>query len=358
MCFSENRAQVKELFKDYINHYMSEVDHKEGFVYDNTKSLATKDAKMNKVMLDEIFKLAHFSADSNVSVAMWAQNPVLNWAAFSVVNTLIDMIIPDIIVRDVGIYSDVRVGDWGDTFRFDVEPNDLFFVSKAGRDQRTVEFQRQYQTTVTVNPENRELTVAVNLYKVLCGVESLAKLAVKAALSMESEVNRDIYLGFDNAMKALPTTPEDEKLNITGWDEQEAIKLAQTVSAWNRSKAVFMGTALALRNILPQDANYRYTLDSEFVRIGYVRNFMGYDTIVMPQIADWRNPYKTLLDDNTIYVISPASQKPVKLCLEGSTISRTLEHNFAADLMATTTLVKSWGVGVATNAIAGIITLA
>lgn len=358
ICFSDSHDMTKQLFTDYINDYLTNVEHKEGLAYDNTISFSEKEKKMNKIMLDEVKKLSGFSVDNITNEAAWATNPVLNWAGMAVINSLVDMIIPDIIIRDTGIYSDVRVGEFGDSFKFDVEPNDLFFVSKAGRDQRTVEFQRQYNSTVTVNPENREITVAVNFYKVLCGMESLAKLAIKAALSMESAMNVDIYKAFDTAMSALPTTPVDQELNVTGWDETSAVKLAEKVSAWNRSRAVFMGTPLALRNILPKDANYRYFLESDFVKVGYIRNFMGYDTLVMPQIADWSNPYKTMLDDNKIYVISPASQKIVKLCLEGSTISRTLPHEAAADLYSTNTMTKSWGVGIATNAIAGVITLA
>lgn len=361
ICFSDNRNDIEIKFRDYMNHYLTETEGQEGLVYDKTINFAEKDAKMHKLMMKEVYRLAgmNFGEESKVSMEMMAQHPMLRWAGFAVVNSLVDMIIPDILIKNTGVYTEIRNGGYGDTFRFDVEPNDLFYVSKAGRDQRTVEFQKQYNTTVTINPENREISVSVNWYKVMCGMESLAKFVTKAALSMEAELNKDIYKAFDKAMSELPTTPADSKLNIAGWDEKEAIRLAQTVTAFNNnSKAIFMGTQLALGNIMPEDANYRYFLDSDYVRMGYIRNFKGVDLMVMPQVADWKNPYKTVLNDKKIYVISPASQKPVKLCLEGATRSNTIGHYESADLTESTTMYKSWGVGIATNAIAGIITLA
>jgi hypothetical protein len=289
---------------------------------------------------------------------MFSQHPVLNWAAFAVVNSLIDMIIPDVLDKSIGIYTETRIGAYGDSFNFEVEPNDLFYVSKAGRDQRTVEFQKQYPGQVTIIPENRAITVSANFYKMLCGKESIARFAMKAILSLEAQITKEVYIAFDKAMSELPATPVDSALNITGWDKKEAIRVAQTVTAFNNnSKAVFLGTALALADILPSNANYRYWLDDEYVTLGYIRNAFGYDTMVMPQVADWQHPYKLTLKDDRIYVISPASQKPVKLCYEGASRTNAMTAYEAADLTETTTINKSYGIGIATNAIAGIITL-
>ena len=361
MCFSKNRADVEVAFRDYMNQYFAEVEKKDGYSYDHSISFAEKEKKIDKIMKSEIFRLANvnFSDFENVDNAMWSQNPVLKWASFAVVNSLIDMIIPDVIDRNIGIYTEQRYGGYGDSFSFIVEPNDLFYVSKAGRDQRTVEFQKQFQGMVTVVPENREMTVAVNFYKVLCGLESLAKFVVKAVLSLEAQITKEVYVAFDTAMNDLPTTPADNKLHVTGWDANEANRGAQTVTAFNNnSKAVFLGTPLALSNVLPKDANYRYLLDSEYATLGYVRNALGYDTMVLNQVADWKNPYSTVINDKKIYIISPASQKPVKLCFEGAAITNTMAARESANLTETTTISKSYGIAIATNAIAGVIDLA
>lgn len=359
MCFSDNRDKVELAFRDYMNQYFSEVEKKEGFPYDKTLGFAEKEKKVDALMLGEISKLAGVDlSNKSISVEMFSQHPVLKWASFAVINSLIDMVIPDVLDKSIGLYTETRYGAYGDSFNFDVEPNDLFYVSKAGRDQRTVEFQKQFTGQVTVVPENREISVAVNFYKVLCRKESIAKFVMKAILSLEAQMTREVYTAFDTAMSALPTTPADSKLNVTGWDKKEAVRLAQTVTAFNgNSKAIFLGTALALSDILPSNANYRYWLTDEYVSLGYIRNAFGYDTMVMPQLADWKNPYKLALKDDRIYVISPASQKPVKLCYEGASRTNTMGAYETANLTESTTINKSYGIGIATNAIAGIITL-
>lgn len=358
MCFSDNRDKVELAFRDYMNQYFSEVQKKEGFPYDKTLSFAEKEKKVDAIMLGEISKLAGVDlSNKGISVEMFSQHPVLKWASFAVINSLIDMVIPDVLDKSIGIYTETRYGAYGDSFNFDVEPNDLFYVSKAGRDQRTVEFQKQFVGQVTVVPENREISVAVNFYKVLCGKESIAKFVMKAVLSLEAQITREVYTAFDTAMGGLPTTPVDSKLNVTGWDKKEAVRLAQTVTAFNNnSKAIFLGTALALSDILPSNANYRYWLTDEYVTLGYIRNAFGYDTMVMPQLADWKNPYKLALRDDRIYVISPV-EKPVKLCYEGAARTNTMGAYETANLTESTTINKSYGIGIATNAIAGVITL-
>lgn len=361
MCFSENFNDVKEAFKDYMFHYLSETEDRKGYAYDNTVKFADKEAKVNLLMKKEIAKLSnvHFDENGFVSNEMWATHPMLRWASFAVANSLIDMIIPDTLDKSIGIYTEQRYGNYGDSFAFNIEPNDLFYVSKAGRDQRTVEFQRQFEGQVTVLPENREITVFVNFYRVLCGLDSLARFVSKAILSIETEITREVFSAFDTAMEGLPSTPADGQLKVTGYSQTSAVKLAQTVTAFNSgAKAVFVGTQLALQNILPNDANYRYMLDSEYATLGYVKNAFGFDTLVLPQIADWKNPYKLALRDDRIYVVSPSSQKLVKLCYEGASRTNTMTAFESANLTETTTIFKSWGTAIATNAVAGVITLA
>lgn len=360
LCFSDNMSKVQTAFKDYMNHYMDE--NKVGIEgmgsYDRTISFAEKDKKMNSIMQKEIARLANITFSDDISLTAWSQNPNYRWASMAVVNSLIDMILPDVLNRTVGLYSETRYIGWGDSALFEIEPNDLFYVSKAGRNQRTVEFQRQWGTQVSVVPENREITVYVNFYRVLCGLDSLAKFVMKAILSLELQINQDIYNAFDVAMESLPANPADSALKVAGWSQKSAVRLAQIVTAYNHgSKAVFVGTQAALQNVLPDNANYRYFLDSEYATLGYMKNAFGYDCYVLPQIAKWDDPYKLGLRDDRIYVLSPASQSLIKVVYEGNSMSNTIAAQRSADLSETTTIWKSYGIGIATNSIAGIITL-
>lgn len=75
----------------------------------------------------------------------------------------------------------------------------------------------------------------------------------------------------------------------------------------------------------------------------------------MEQVADPFNnvDYSLKLDDTRIYVVSPASDKIVKIGVFGGTIARSTDAEDSADLLATNTLSKAWEVATITNSVAG-----
>ena len=350
-----------KMFVDYWNHYMSR-NGKEGLEYSTTTvnendevvsiSFDEKETAMNKALTKEIMRHAGITSFDQFPLETWANHPSLKWATFAVVSALVDMILPQVIIDSIGLYSDIRTIGWGDSAAFDVEPRDLFVVSKAGRAKRVSEINKQFKGQVVINPEQRELTVGVALYRVLAGKESLAEFVMKVARSMEAQLTLDAYNAFVTATAALSTGASG--LKVAGYTQTDFVTLAQKVTAWNGGqKVIAVGTQLALANIIPADANYRYEIDSDFVKLGYVRNFAGVDIMVLPQVADFATPFQTLISNSYLWFISPGSQKLLKVVLEGNTLSYASDVYANANLLQTSTMYKSWGVGIATNAVAG-----
>jgi len=360
-----NLAPYK-MFADYYNHFLSlngakNVDFQttattpEGIVV--PVSFSEKEEKMNAALKREIMRVAGVTNIGDFPIESWANHPTLKWATFAVISAMIDMVLPDAIIGDVGIYSDVRTIGWGDSAAFDVKPRDLFVVSKGGKSKRTTELHKQFVGQITVIPEPRQMTVFVSLMKVLAGKESLADMVIKMVRSFETQLSYDIYDAFATAMGAVTNTASTG-LRVAGYTQAEFVRLSQTVAAWNGgAKPVAIGTQRALAKILPLDANYRYEIDSDFVKVGYLRNFQGTDIMVLPQIADWTTPFALKLSDSKIWIVSPSAQKIVKLVLEGSALSYTSDVYANANLVQTSTLIKSWGTAIATNAVAAEITL-
>ena len=156
-------------------------------------------------------------------------------------------------------------------------------------------------------------------------------------------------------MKSLPTTGS-AALRVQGFAQNSAIALAQKVSAWNGGKkAIFLGTKLALSNILPASTNTRILLGDEYVRVGYLRDFFGISCVELEQVADYKTEFAVKLADDRIYVLCPGTDKLVKVFVEGSTLANN-ETDFAnANLQQVATLYKSYGVGAFTSALAGVI---
>lgn len=105
-------------------------------------------------------------------------------------------------------------------------------------------------------------------------------------------------------------------------------------------------------------ANYRYDLDnSEYVKLGYIRNFQNTDIMVLPQIADYATPFGLKLANDRIWIVAPSVDKPIKVVIEGATLSYTDGVYANANLTQSANLQKSWATGVATGAVAAVLEL-
>jgi len=278
-------------------------------------------------------------------------------AAFAIIGMITDLIIPDALIKDIGMISAIKNIGFGDSFKIDIQPRDLFIVSKGSRGKRSYDAKRQFKGTYTLIPEPRNITVAIPLYSILSGDYSIAEFVMKAVQSIEVNVRYDIYDAFDTAMAALATTG-DALLKIVGFSQDTALGLQQKVSAWNGNKeAVFLGTKIALGKILPASTNFRFDLGSEYVKVGHLRDYFGVSCIELQNVADYRTEFKMKLKDTVLYVVSPAADKIVKVVFEGSTLANAGGNYDNANLQVETTLSKSYAVGVLTGAIGGYITL-
>lgn len=357
LTFASGNMKLFEQFQDYWNHYKATQLGKPA-EYDTNLTFAEKEDKMSAAIRKEIIRRSGVTYATESNVAEWFNHPMVQHEAFAVIGALVDMILPESIIDSIGLYTDVRQGGFGDSFAFDVETRDLFVVSKSGHAQRHSEVHKQFKGQVVVLPEFHQLTVGVSMYKVLSGTESLAVLASKIIRSIETQMTIDAYTAFADSMAAVDDTAS-VGLRIAGYTQASLVGLAQRVSAWNGgAKPVIVGTQLALVNVLPDDSNYRYTLDDDFMKLGYVKTAFGYDVMVLPQVANLSTPFAAnVISDSYLWIISPSSQKLFKLCLEGTTLSYTNQPFDNANLAQLTTMTKSWGIGLATSSVAGVITL-
>lgn len=320
-------------------------------------------AEMNKTMLqlftDEIERLSGKKLAEYTDAVQYFSFPDVRQATFTVVGMLTDLIIPDSLVKNLGMIAEIRNGGWGESLKVELQPRDLFVVSKNGRNRRKADIKRYFRGEVSIMPEPRSITVGISLYDVLTGKYTLAEMVSRAAQSLEVEVARDIYFSFAKAMDALPTTGTNS-LAVNGWSTEGFVKLVQKIEAWNGgAKAVAIGTKLALSKVLPESTNSRIIIgnDQALVTVGYLRDYYGTTLMEINQIADYTVEFGVLFPDDRIYIICPGVDKPVKVFFEGSTMANIEDGYSHANLLQTGTLYKSWGVGVATSALAGMIKL-
>lgn len=353
--FSEESPELYKAFKDYADNVLAVERNVQGKVFSSV-SLDDKEKVINKLFAEEVAKRSKVSvADYEGDIAHYAQNPMVKSFADAIIDKMIDMVLPEMLNTSVGLIAEISYADWGDTAKFELENNALFNVSEAGYRQKNTLFQQLENQTVTLAPEPREVSVIATLFEILAGRKSIAKYVIKAVKSIEAEMANEAWDAFETACSAttVPTA-----LKVTNYTQDTAITLAETVTAWNGGKkAVFAGTPLALKSIVPANANYRYTLDDAMVKLGYIPQFNTYDVMPTPNFADYKSTnYGLKLNNKKIYVVSPSADKLIKIVVGGtmSIPSGTYEN---ANLAQTQTIMKSWKAGCVTNAIAGVITL-
>jgi hypothetical protein len=354
LTFTAGDEDRKEGYSKFVE-YVKAFEKKEDTV--GNVSFAEADAKMLDFVKEEIFYMTGKKTENFRRIEDYCNNTDVKEAFFAIVGMLTDLVMPDALIKDISAIATIKNVGWGESLKIDMQPRDLFVVSKGGRGKRSFDIKRQFKGTATIIPEPRDISVGISLYDILRGAYNLAELVMKAVLSLEVQVKYDVYDALSTAMNALSTTG-DTKLKVAGYSQSDAIGLAQKVTAWNGGrKAIFLGTKLALSTILPASTNYRFDLGSEYVKMGHLRDFFGFDVVELEQIADYTTEFKVKLSDTQIYVVSPGADKIIKVLFEGSTMSNVHGNYDKANLIVNGDLSKSWGVGAYTSAIGGLITV-
>ena len=131
VAFAANNTAPYEKFADYYKHYSDEVMNKNIGSYDKSVSFAEKEEKMNQTMFSEIERISGQKRPEGVPNEIWASNPSFKWATFAVVTMMIETILPDTVIKDIGVYTDFRNVGFGDVPMFKVPARSLMTVSRG-----------------------------------------------------------------------------------------------------------------------------------------------------------------------------------------------------------------------------------
>ena len=352
--FAEMSKDLSEAMKAYASNYNLQRKGLKAFA-DHSEEEQKK--LINKAFAIEVAKQSGMELpdlNNKTEVRRYAMNPMVRFFANQIQDVMIDMILPETLMTgSLKYFADMKFADLGDTIKFDIKSNSLFTVSKAGNRQRTTNQQKTFRTTVTMAGVNHEITVGTTLFEILTGQAYLAEEVMKVARSIETAMLFDAYDAFTTEMNGLTG-----KLAVANYSEESLITLLETITAYNQGrKAVVIGTPLALKAVLPTNTNYRYLLDDEYVKLGHLQTFNGYDVLPMEQVANPYNAtaYSLKLDDTKLYVVSPASDKIVKIGVFGGTFSHQDNSYDNANKSIESTTEKAWEVAIVTNSVAGIV---
>ena len=346
----ETNISLHRKFADYFNHYKAiRSNSKED--YDKTVTFEEKGKKLHEAIEVEISKVAGVSNGTILTDAVWKSSPMYRYATFAVISSLVDMIIPEVINDQYYQFAEIRNGAFGDSFVFDIKSSNLFVVSKNGNARRHIAANKQFTGQTSLIPENRAVTVTVDWYRVVSGKENLAEFAMKVALSFEEEIAKDVYTALSDSYNALSANFKE-----AAYTEQAFKKLVNRVTGANGgAKCLVYGTNVALGEILPTSDYLRLGLGETYANIGYLPVFFNTPLMVINQKIDWSSEdYDFNISDDEIFFISPGSQKLVKICFEGDTLTVLDNQLGNANLEQQVTLQKRWKTGIVSNSRYGI----
>ena len=353
---AEAQKDLIPAWRDYVNHYRKENYSAKAPVLAG-KTLAEKEALVNKMAMGEIGKVANFSSIDTTFIgnAQLSTNPMYRWAFFAVVNKMVDTVIPTVVAEDFYMFANVSTVGRGNSSQFVLKSSDLFEVSVNGNSRRHVNAQRQFSGERTLTPVNHTITTQVDLYRVMCGEESLAEYAMKVILSIEAEIALDIAY----AMQASFDT-RTANFKETGFTPASFKTLATRVGAANGGrKAVAVGTELGLMNILPQDDYLKLGLGETYNSVGYLPVHLGVPLLALSQNIDWASAdYDFAINDNFIYFVSPGLQKLIQIVFEDEGLWISDDVFAHGNLIQNASMHKGWVTALVTNAKHGVMKLA
>lgn len=259
----------------------------------------------------------------------------------AILSQIITPIIPAMISAEFMDFADIANVGWGDTARFRVKSNDVYYVTRIAEGVLTGSVQRLYNDELTVNPEPYNIKTTVDWYQVAAGLFDLGEFTYKIGASFSAYITQMIVYAITKHISDNAAT----SYIVNGFTTLTFTRLAELLRAANGGARIrCYGVLAALSAVIPETATYgnlQVELGDEWSKIGYVGKYKDVDLMRIPQILLPNTVNTTPLigiPDNTLYLMPDGGYKPVKLVFEGSTIT--------IDIIPTESPDKEMGISV------------
>lgn len=220
----------------------------------------------------------------------------------------------------------------------------------CGTGERTIHRQKDFAADVVISPVEHIVTVYVDMYRVMAGKEDIVDFIRRVVLAIEQSMYADILDALTTGLAAIP----QGTYNVTGaFDMSKLVKMAETVEVYNAgSRPMIVGSATALMKVLPDSTlGYRGNFDANGGSIELIKDVYGYDVMRLKNAA--AKAGGLVLPDDTVFVVSPAVDKLVKVAVSNA-LTNSNQFYDAADISQNYTMRKNWAATYASAAKAGI----
>jgi len=274
----------------------------------------------------------------------------------AVIAQVVTAYVPEVVNNTFSDFiAEVKQVGFGETARFIIESNDLFKVNRKAEGVRKGVDQPMYDDEFTVNASPIEISTHIDWYPFAAGEFNMGNFALKIGRSFAAYIFLQAIKGMTNA-----TAQFGAAYTTNGVTPQLFGTLRERVSAANGGmNVVAIGTAIALSNC-SLTGNYQVQIGEEMNKVGYLDQYLGVPLIGLKNVLvpGTTNSSATLaLDDQKIFIVPVAGDRPVKIVFEGNEVSVAYNPEETADTRYGITVTMRVGVSAICGAKYGTIAL-
>lgn len=258
----------------------------------------------------------------------------------AVIAQILTPVVPAIMSASFMEMADVANTNWGDTARFIVRSNDVFYVTRIAEGVLTGSTQRLYNNELTVNAQPYDIKTTIDWYQVAAGLFDFGYFVDRIGYSFSAYITQMVVqaLASDITTNIGASSP----YFTNGFTTAKWANIVDALSAANGGADISaFGTRSALATIIPNQTGLQYGLGEEWTEVGYLEKYLGVPLIRIPQILLPNTVNTTALfgvPNNNIYLFANGGYKPVKLVFEGQAVTK--------DFVPTDTADKEMGIEV------------
>lgn len=205
----------------------------------------------------------------------------------------------------------------------------MFIISELAEGIARGGLQTSLNTEYTVQASPKQVATYVDWYHVVAGKQDWGYICAKTAYSFAMYVQAKAI----KAMASVTSTPGSENWGISGYQtngltDANWMTLARNVSLANGGSQVYaLGTGLALTQVLPAESpvsQFRYGEDSDIIRRGWLPAYKGVPLIELKNALQPNTVNgipEVVLPDDVIFFLPLGMYKPVKVVIEGNSIT-------------------------------------
>lgn len=313
-------------------------------------SYEEKLAKFNDNIFKEVERVSGIETGGMTSVDALRTFTTYREAYFAILSTIVDRVYPKTDVAEILQMAEVRSGAEGDSQTFNIPSKNLIKINKGARGVRDTDYTRLYNEDVHLSPEPRRGGVKIDLYSMAVGTYDFGQFINRVGLSFVNKMNTEANETIWNSYATLGTNFKE-----SAYAEDSFQTLAERVSASNGSQAYAIGSKIALNKIDPTNDYYKMGLGAEKASQGYLSSVAGVPAMPLMQSVDPNSSMEFVIPNNKILLASPATDKLVKIFMEGQTrIVQSFSGQYADDVMSYV-MEQAWDMAIATSSNYGII---